>query len=103
MRDCKHLIACPYCGAEYAPSEIFYPVDFLPDVSDVAKDSTGRIVAYVGSLMNLSEEYECDRCGHVFKATADVTFGSERCDGHDFGSDYSAPVYENKRAELGED
>ena len=97
------MIKCPYCEAEYAPSEIFYPSDFLPDVSDVVKDSDGRVVAYEGSLMNLSEEYECDRCGHVFKATAHVSFCSEKCDVHDFGSCYSTPVYENKRAELGED
>ena len=97
------MIRCPYCGAEYAPSEIFYPSDFLPDVSGVVKDSDGRIVAYEGSLMGLSEEYECDSCGHVFKAMADVSFRSDKCDAHDFNSDYSAPMYGNKRSELGED
>lgn len=102
MRDDRHLIRCPHCGAEYAPSEIFYPSDFLPDAIDVTKDADGRIVAYEGSLMNLSEEYECDRCGHVFRATADVSFGSEPCEAHDFGSDYAQRVYPTAVHELGE-
>lgn len=102
MIEEKHLIRCPHCGAEYLPSEIFFPDDFLPAPDDVVRDGAGRIVACSQSALNVSEEYECDYCGRVFEAIAEVAFGSRACEIHDFGRDYSSPLYERNRVELKE-
>lgn len=99
----KQIIRCPFCGAEYVPSEIYYPDDFLPDVSDLTKDAGGKIIACASKPMNLEEEYVCDYCGHAFTAVADVVLSAKKCEEHDFGFDYSAPIYDRPRTELKED
>lgn len=102
MRDEKLIIRCPYCGAEYAPSEIFYPEDFLPAL-DATKDADGRIVAMAGNAMNLSEEFVCEHCDHAFRAVASFAFESEKVEGHDFNYDCERPLYDAPRVELKED
>ena len=40
----KGLIKCPFCGAEYSPSEIFMPGELIGKADNVIKDPTGRIL-----------------------------------------------------------
>ena len=39
----KHIIKCPYCGAEYLPEEIYYPDSFFGKPRDIVKNSKGEI------------------------------------------------------------
>lgn len=102
MRDEKLIIRCPYCGAEYVPSEIFYPEDFLPPLEAV-KDAEGHIVGASGDAMNLAEEFVCEHCDHAFRAVATFSFAAEKVEEHDFGHDCEKPLYDNPRVELKED
>ena len=52
----KQIIKCPFCGAEYLPSEIYIPSDFLPKFEDLTKDENGKIVAVYERPMNVNEE-----------------------------------------------
>lgn len=88
----KILIKCPYCGAEYVPSEIFYPEDFLPDVDSIVKDENGKIIGYNSTSMNLTEEYCCDICGHTFTSFAEVSFKSTPCEIHDFEFEHESKL-----------
>lgn len=103
MRDEKLIIRCPYCEAEYIPSELFYPDDFLPKVFDIVKDEDGHIISYTGDVMNLEVEYCCDKCNHAFKTIASVSFDTKKCEVHDFDFEYSAPLFDRERTELKED
>lgn len=40
----KGLVKCPFCGAEYSPSEIFMPGELIGKANNVIKDPTGRIL-----------------------------------------------------------
>lgn len=103
MKDDRLIIKCPHCGAEYMPSEIFYPEDLLPNSEIVTKDDKGRIIAQAGSPMNLEEDFVCEYCNHAFTAKADFSFSSEKNEGHDFGFECSLPMYDRERVELKED
>lgn len=103
MREEKLIIKCPYCGAEYIPSELYYPEDFLPNVKDMVKDENENIIAYTGNIMNLVEEYTCDKCGHTFKVIAEIKFKTEKCPQHDFDFEHEVKVYDRERTELSED
>ena len=95
-------IKCPYCGAEYLPSEIYIPSDFLPKFEDLTKDESGKIVAVYEKTMNTNEEYTCDYCGHRFAIVAEVNFNTDKCELHDYKFDYNTPLYSNERTELPE-
>ena len=98
----KHLVKCPYCGAEYLPAEIYIPEDFLPECEDVVKDENSKLVAYHDNGMNLHEEYTCDKCGHRFTIDAVVDFKTAKAELHDFNYDYTTPVYTEDRINLKE-
>ncbi len=102
MKNDKVIIKCPYCGAEYLPSEIFYPEDFIPEV-DVIKDEAGKIVVHDRITNEAYEEYTCDVCDHTFKVKMKVSVEAEKCDEHDFNYDTITKVSQNKREELKED
>ena len=67
-------IVCPVCGAEYLPSEVYYPKDFLGQPSYISKTREGRIEFFSGSNMNLKETYVCDFCKHTMTVKAFVNF-----------------------------
>lgn len=98
----KTIIKCPYCGAEYLPSEIFIPSDFMPKFEDLTKDEDGKIVAVYENPMNLVEEYTCDHCNHRFSIKAQVEFHTSPCEEHDFKFNYKSPLYSKDRTELSE-
>ena len=88
MKD-KHIIKCPYCGAEYTPSEIYIPNEFFSK-ERVIKDSDNKIVTS-DSLLNTEEEYCCDNCSKTFKVSATVTFTTEEVK-DDFDDDYVVTI-----------
>lgn len=76
------IIACPICGWEYLPAEIFLPNEFLGKPKDIVKDSYGKIIGYSGSSMNDSETYKCDNCNSTFEVVSTTNFVSKPMGGN---------------------
>lgn len=83
----KHKIICPYCGAEYSPSEIYVPKYFFKNVGTY-KDSLGKIkYSEEDEFLDTKETYTCDKCNQTFKVEAEVVFSTDRYDEANFNQD----------------
>ena len=78
----EHIIYCPYCNREYFPGEIFMPKHFLGTASHMTDD------IYFGNDMELSETYNCDKCGNIFVVEAEVKFNSKTTVFGNFNEDF---------------
>ena len=78
------VIRCPHCGAEYLPSEIFMPEDFLESPSDIFKTDEGTIKDANVEEACLVEDYICDFCNKKFTVRAQIDFN---VDGLEFDED----------------
>ena len=70
-------IRCPYCGAEYHPSEIFMPEDLTGHPRNVIKDPLGKIMFVEWEEDGepaLVQKFTCDECGRTFIVEAAVTY-----------------------------
>lgn len=95
MSKDKYVITCPHCGAEYLPSEIFYPEYILGNPTNIIKDEKGHIEYFDGESLNFVEEYTCDICGHTFTVEGEVTFKvKEKVD--DFDEEWTTTVFEGR-------
>lgn len=70
------VIKCPYCGAEYLPSEIFMPEDLLDKTYTIHKTKDGIIEFAEGDDAELIESYTCDYCNKEFKVYANIEYNS---------------------------
>ena len=102
MREKLDIITCPCCGAEYLPAEIFLPNSFLGKPKIIDKDSSGKLIYYNGSNMNLVEYYTCDYCNKTFRVDAKIQFNTTFNSNVDFDEEYSTPL-KKKRLFLLED
>lgn len=68
------IIKCPECGAQYLPSEIYYPKYFFGNPKDIFKDEKGEILGINGSDMDTVETYICDKCKKEFTVEAVIQF-----------------------------
>ena len=68
------VIACPSCGREYLPAEIFIPKSFFGYPKDIVRDVYCRILDYEGTSVDLQETYTCDKCNTLFQIKAKVSF-----------------------------
>ena len=73
----RSMIRCPFCGAEYLPSEIYVPDVFLGRPLKVYRDERGTILGSEKGNMDLKEVYTCDYCNKKFTVEASVIFKSE--------------------------
>lgn len=89
-------IKCPCCNAEYLPSEIFYPDEFLGTPKDIVKNANGGIEYFSGDSMNLEEEYVCDVCNTKFKVIADVMFNTSQDDLHSMDKEHTTTLFKNR-------
>lgn len=91
MIDEMKKIICPVCKAEYTIQEIFIPESFFGTINNVEKDSSGKIIDYLGNDMDLKESYKCDYCNSKFSVTANVNF---KCFSkvNDFNKKYSTKL-----------
>ena len=84
----KGLIKCPFCGAEYSPSEIFMPGELIGKADNVIKDPTGRIL-YVerAEEPETTERFVCEQCEKAFVVEATISYKTRAEDEEaDFGS-----------------
>lgn len=95
MNKDKYVITCPHCGAEYLPSEIFYPDYILGNPTNIIKDEKGRIEYFDGKSLTFVEEYTCDICNHTFIVEGEVAFKvKEKVD--DFDEEWTTTVFEGR-------
>lgn len=71
------VIKCPKCGYEYVAAEIFYPEDILGKPNNIIRDDDGHIILIEGGQPCLTETYECEKCGTIFKTTLSITSESK--------------------------
>lgn len=84
MRETKvptmQYIMCPHCHAQYHPSEIFMPEDFLGRPDNLVKDALGKIL-YVdyedGKEPCFEEKFECEYCGKPFVVEGSCSYRSK--------------------------
>lgn len=88
-------ITCPYCGREYLPAEIYIPSSFLGHPTDIDRFTNGKIDAYDGKSMDLTERYACDGCGNEFEVTASVKFRASKVV-EKFNPTYVSSLYSNR-------
>lgn len=93
MRNKKlEIIACPYCGREYLPSEIYLPNSFLGKATNIMRMTDGTIEAFFGKGMDLKESYICDKCNSEFNVQAKVTFKSFPLKDNKFKEEYITKI-----------
>ena len=92
MKEKLDTVICPCCGAEYLPAEIFLPDSLLGKPTLIDKDSSGKLIYYSGSNMNLKEAYTCDYCNKTFRINAKIQFNTTFNSNVDFDKEYSTPL-----------
>ena len=91
-----NIITCPVCGQEYLPAEIFIPSAFFGHPEDIDRTNEGKIEAYDGTTMDLTETYVCDKCGAELEVEALVKFKVQEKNKPVFDEEYSSPLYASK-------
>lgn len=91
----KRFIYCPNCNAEYLPSEIFLPNEFLGKAHDVERDVNGKILYQENGEMGVEENYICDKCNKPFRIIAKVSFITAPDAKLDFDAEYSSSLKKN--------
>lgn len=86
------VIECPKCGAQYLPAEIFYPNSFFGKPYAIMRSSDGSLIDYEGTSMDISESFECEKCGRKFKISAKVHFVVEEIEEEVFDEEYTSTI-----------
>ena len=77
----KKIIACPHCGYEYLPGEIFYPNNVIGQPVNIIRDALGKILyeEYIpGKEQTAEEQYYCDSCGKPFIVEIDLHYKTRK-------------------------
>lgn len=73
-------IACPHCGYELHPSEVYMPDDLAGKPQLIVRDPLGKLM-YAdyeeGMEPNLIQDFECPHCGRGFRVKAKVDYSTE--------------------------
>lgn len=77
MQKEQEIIKCPVCGAEYLPSEIFYPNNFLGKPENIIKTKHGELCGYLDRKYSDTETYTCDYCKGKLKVKVKFEFNVE--------------------------
>ena len=88
-------IACPKCGYEYLPAEIFVPKAFMGAPESIIREN-GKIVDFAGTSMNLEENYTCDKCNCTFHIKAKTSFDSRVAPVTDFSEEYTTSLRDER-------
>ena len=88
-------IACPNCGYEYLPAEIYIPKEDFGQPLMIERDKNGKLVNYEGSSIDVFENYICDCCNHGFRVISKIGFSTESNKLENFDEEYSSPLHKN--------
>ena len=77
------LIACPFCGYEYLPEDIYIPKYLLTHSEITERNEKGQIEWVYGELAQKRESYECDNCGKKFYVKCVTGFFSLKDEGEE--------------------
>lgn len=86
------VIACPRCGREYLPAEIFYPKSVFGKPFPILRDVYGKILDFEGTSLDLEEEYTCDKCNTNFITKIKVQFVAESATVGNIDEEYVSPL-----------
>lgn len=86
------VIECPHCGTQYLPAEIFYPKSFFGTPYAIMRSSDGRLIDYEGTSMDISETFECEKCGCNMHISSKVHFVVEEIKEDIFEEEYSSQI-----------
>lgn len=95
-------IKCPYCGAEFLPSEIYLRDYFLgKPVGTIERDEKNRLILddngkpihYQGIHQDMNEEFNCDFCDKKFVVEAEIKYTIR---GVEFEEEYETPIYKDR-------
>lgn len=92
MKKDFEVIKCPYCGAEYLPSEIYIPNAFFGKPGHVERTFDGKILEYDGTGLDTKETYRCDSCNKEFYVNAQIHFTSSVSELSKLDEEYSSPL-----------
>ena len=90
------VIACPNCGYEYLPAELYVGNCAIGQPLDIMRDEDGHIIDFTGSTVDLCETYECDKCGKIFNINGKINFTTTLNTTLDFDEDYSYKITDDK-------
>lgn len=88
-------IACPHCGYEYLPAELYVPSGFFGKPFMLERDEAGKLINYEGSSIDLFETYTCDKCNHEFRVVAKIGFSTEDDKLQNFDEEYMSTISKN--------
>lgn len=92
-KDKLDTIACPYCGTQYLPAEIFIPSSFVGTPKNIEKDSVGKIVSFTGMSSDLVENYICDNCKTQFRVVAKISYSVSAKEKHNFNTEHTTLLH----------
>ena len=90
------FIACPHCGRQYLPAEIYYPDVFFGKPHDIDRLNNIKIESYLGKSMQLDEDYECDNCLKKFRVTARIQFKVDALSKYDMSKAYVTKLFDDQ-------
>lgn len=96
-------IACPKCGYEYLPAEIFVPKAFIGTPKDIIRDENHKIDDFIGKSLDLTEEYTCDHCHTTFSIDTDIRFHTAIAKNNYSSVEYSQQIKKPKKIIMRED
>ena len=86
------VINCPKCGRQYHPAEIFVPKYFFGSVENVIRNDNEEITDIIGSDMDTTETFTCDKCNTDFKIETKISFVTNIENNIDFDTDYEHTI-----------
>ena len=89
------IIACPNCGYEYLPAELYVPKSFFGKPENIERTESGTIISYDNSSIDSFETYTCDKCNHTFKVNAKMVFVTEEDKLQNFDEEYTTRLQKN--------
>lgn len=88
-------ITCPYCGAEYHPSEIFIPSVLIGKPVYIRRNIENKIESLVKDSSCNTESYVCDYCNNEFSVIATMKFDSKKLQKIDMEEDHFSKMFKS--------
>jgi hypothetical protein len=97
------LIACPKCGHQYLPAEIFTPNAFFGKPYGIERNYNGDIMEYEGQSIDLFDTYTCDNCDTLFRISTKLSFTTSLGEEDTFEEEYISPLNKSRLFSEGDE